>query len=153
MSPPNVLRPRAGPRGYPNRVAVRDRDRGAWLSAGRERYAASGAGLVPRPSDAARTYAWTAALGTLTFAVMAGIIRGLLPQPIGDIFLIGAAAFVVETAVQGVVLGRPGASSEHTSAGDRPDGAGHRQLLGPILTGATTTMIGAVTVLGLRPIR
>ena len=26
--------------------------------------------------DAARTYAWTSALGTLTFAVMAGIIAG-----------------------------------------------------------------------------
>src|SRR6266511_4275927 len=29
--------------------------------------------------DAARLYAWTTALGTLAFAVVAGIIRGALP--------------------------------------------------------------------------
>jgi hypothetical protein len=39
--------------------------------------------------------------GTLAFAVVAGIIRGLLPAPFGDVFLLGAAAFIVENAVQG----------------------------------------------------
>ena len=100
--------------------------------------------------DAARTYAWTAALGSLTFAVMAGIIRGLLPRPLGDIFLIGAAAFVVETAVQAWCWA---ALALHPDT-LQPETA--RTVLdvaifwGPLLTGATTTMIGAVTVLGLR---
>jgi hypothetical protein len=99
--------------------------------------------------DAARLYAWTAALGTFAFAVAAGVIRGTLPAPFGDIFLLGAAAFVVETSVQawcwaGLAL--------HP---DQLQPATARLMLdvasywGPILTGATTTMIGAVTVLGL----
>lgn len=98
--------------------------------------------------DAARLYAWTATFGTLAFAVVAGIIRGILPAPFGDVFLLGAAAFIVETAVQawcwaGLAL--------HPST---LDPATARTVLdiasfwGPILTGATTTMIGAVTVLG-----
>jgi hypothetical protein len=100
--------------------------------------------------DAARLYAWTAAVGTFTVAVMAGIIRQALPAPSGDIFLLGAAAFIVETAVQawcwaGLAL-HPDTLQPETA----------RTVLdvasfwGPILTGATTTMMGAVTVLGLR---
>jgi hypothetical protein len=98
---------------------------------------------------AARVYAWTATLGTFSFAVVAGIIRGTLPAPSRDVFLLGAGAFIVESAVQawfwaGIAL--------HPLA-LRPLSA--RLLLdiasywGPILTGATTAMIGAVTVLGL----
>jgi hypothetical protein len=98
--------------------------------------------------NAARLYAWTATLGTLAFAVMAGIIRNTLPAPSRDVFLLGASAFIVETAVQawfwaGIAL--------HPLA-LRPVVA--RLLLdvasywGPLLTGATTAMIGAVTVLG-----
>ena len=99
--------------------------------------------------NAARLYAWTATFGTLAFAVMAGIIRGTLPAPSRDVFLLGASAFIAETAVQawfwaGIAL--------HPLA-LRPVVA--RLLLdvasywGPLLTGATTAMIGAVTVLGL----
>jgi len=50
--------------------------------------------------DAARLYAWTAAFGTVAVAIIAAIIRGLLPAPHRDIFLLGAAAFIIETAVQ-----------------------------------------------------
>jgi hypothetical protein len=100
--------------------------------------------------DAVRVYAWTAAFGTLAFAVVAGVIRGMLPAPFGDVFLLGAGAFIIETAVQtwlwaGLAL-HPGLLAPSTA----------RRVLdvasfwGPILTGATTTMIGAVTVLGPR---
>lgn len=98
--------------------------------------------------DAARTYAWTAAFGTLAFAVVAGIIRGILPAPHRDVFLLGAAAFIVETAVQAWCWA---ALALHP---DTLDPAAARTILdiasfwGPILTGATMTMIGAVTVLG-----
>src|SRR5262245_33628216 len=47
--------------------------------------------------DAARTDAWTATFGTLALAVFAGIIRGVLPSPHGNVFLLGAAAFIIET--------------------------------------------------------
>jgi hypothetical protein len=77
-------------------------------------------------------------------------VRGLLPAPHGYVFMLGAAAFVAETAIQawiwaGLAL-HPGTLSPGTA----------RTVLdiaiywGPVLTGATTTMIGAVTVLGFR---
>ena len=47
----------------------------------------------------ARTYAWATTVGLVAFAVLAGIIRGRLPRPMNDIFLLGAAAFLVETAI------------------------------------------------------
>jgi hypothetical protein len=100
--------------------------------------------------DAARTYAWTVAFGTLAFAVVAGIIRGTLPAPFGDVFLLGAAAFIVETAVQAwswAALALHPDSLQPATARLFLDVA---SFWGPILTGATTTMIGAVTVLGLR---
>ena len=55
--------------------------------------------------DAARTYAWTATFGALAFAILAGIVRGLLPAPHSSVFLLGAAAFTIETAIQGWVWG------------------------------------------------
>jgi len=100
--------------------------------------------------DAARIYAWTGALGTLTFATMAGIVRNTLPPVARDVFLLGAAAFIVETAIQAWCWG---ALALHTGSLQPADA---RLLLdvasfwGPILTGATTTMIAAVTALGLR---
>jgi hypothetical protein len=100
--------------------------------------------------DAARLYAWTATFATLAFAVVAGIVRGVLPAPSRDVFLLGAAAFIAETALQAWYWA---ALALHPAA-RRPATA--RVLLdvasywGPLLTGATTTMIGAVTVLGLR---
>jgi hypothetical protein len=73
-----------------------------------------------------------------------------LPAPAGDVFLLGAAAFIAETAVQAwcwAGLALHGESLEPASARLVLDVA---SFWGPILTGATTTMIGAVTVLGLR---
>lgn len=100
--------------------------------------------------SAARLYAWTATFGTLAFAIAAGVIRGTLPSPSRDVFLLGAAAFIIETAIQAwfwaALALHPGLLQPATA----------RLVLdiasfwGPILTGATTTMIGAVTVLGLR---
>jgi hypothetical protein len=100
--------------------------------------------------DAARLYAWTAAFGTLAFAVVAGVIRGTLPAPHGDVFLLGAAAFIVETGVHAwcwAALALHPGSLQPATARLVLDLA---SFWGPILTGATTTMIGAVTVLGLR---
>jgi hypothetical protein len=100
--------------------------------------------------DAVRVYAWSAVFVTLSFAIVAGIVRGALPAPSRDVFLLGAAAFIVETAIQSWCWGALALHAGSTQA------ASARLLLdvasfwGPVLTGATTTMIGAVTVLGLR---
>jgi hypothetical protein len=96
----------------------------------------------------ARLYAWTATFGTLAFAVAAALIRGTLPAPVRDVFLLGAAAFIAETAVQAWFWG---GLALHPAA-LRPSvlrlGVDIASFWGPLLTGATTTMIGAVTVLG-----
>ena len=100
--------------------------------------------------DAARLYAWTAAFGTLAVAIVAAIVRGLLPAPHRDVFLLGAAAFVVETAVQawfwaGMAID-PGSLDPATVR----LAFSIVSFWGPVLTGATMAMIGAVTALGLR---
>ncbi|HVE68682.1 MAG TPA: hypothetical protein VNB64_08900 [Solirubrobacteraceae bacterium] len=100
--------------------------------------------------DGARIYAWSATFGTLAFAVFAALVREALPVVCGRVFLIGALAFIVETAVQAWFWA---GLSLHPHSLD-PETA--RTLLdvasfwGPLLTGATMVMIGAVTVLGLR---
>jgi hypothetical protein len=99
--------------------------------------------------DGVRVSAWTTALGTLAFATFAGIVRSLLPSPHRDVFLLGAAAFIAETAVQAWLwagLALHPDTLEPATARTILDVA---SFWGPILTGATTTMIGAVTVLGL----
>jgi hypothetical protein len=112
----------------------------------------SGAGVVAWFTDhrhAVRIYAWTATFGTLAVATVAGLVAGLLPPAARRVFLLGAAAFLAETAVQAwtwAALALHPASLQPATA---------RLLLdvgdfwGPLLTGTTMTMIGAVTVLGL----
>lgn len=98
--------------------------------------------------SAARLYAWTATFGALALAVALGIIRGLLPKPHGDVFLIGATAFIAETAIQAwlwAALALHPGSLQPATARTVLDVA---SFWGPILTGTTMTMIGAVTVLG-----
>jgi hypothetical protein len=85
-----------------------------------------------------------------SLSVVAGIVRGLLPAPSRDVFLLGAAAFVVETAVQAwcwAALALHPDSLEPATARTVLDIA---SFWGPVLTGATTAMIGSVTVLGFR---
>jgi hypothetical protein len=100
--------------------------------------------------DAVRLYAWTAAFGTLAFAILAGIVRGVLPAPSRDVFLLGAAAFIVETAAQAWCWGGLALHAGSLQPADARLVLDVASFWGPILTGATTTMIGAVTVLGLR---
>src|SRR5687768_4654290 len=99
--------------------------------------------------DAARTYAWSASLGMLAFAVMAALIRDLLPNPAGYVFMLGAAAFIIETTIQAWIWGalalHPNSLTPETARGLLDVAL----FWGPLLTGATCMMIGAVTVLGL----
>lgn len=100
--------------------------------------------------DAARLYAWTATFGTLALAVIAGIVRGLLPKPFSDVFLLGAAAFIVETAVQAWCWGALALHPSSLQPATARTVLDIASFWGPILTGTTMTMIGAVTVLGFR---
>jgi hypothetical protein len=98
----------------------------------------------------ARLYAWTATFGTLAFAVAAALIRGTLPAPSRDVFLLGAAAFIVETAVQAWFWGGLALHPASLRPSTLRLGLDIASFWGPILTGATTTMIGSVSVLGLK---
>jgi hypothetical protein len=81
---------------------------------------------------------------------MFALLRRLLPAPHRDVFLIGAITFVVTYAVQAWTWG---GLALHA---DRLEPATARTVLdvavfwGPVLTGATTTMIAPVTLLALR---
>jgi hypothetical protein len=97
--------------------------------------------------DAARLYAWTATLGTLAFAVLVAIIRTTLPAPFRDVFLLGGAAFIVETAVQAWCWGALALHASSLNAATARTVLDIASFWGPILTGATMTMIGGVTVL------
>ncbi len=93
---------------------------------------------------------WAFTVATLPLAVMIALLRAMLPALYRDVFTIGGVAVLVCGAVQiwfwaGLAL--------HA---DRLDPAIARTVLdvavffGPVLTGATTTMIGPVTLLALR---
>jgi hypothetical protein len=100
-------------------------------------------------SDSVRVYAWTLTFGTLAFATLAGIVRGLLPDPYRDVFMLGAAAFIVETAIQGWLWAGLALHPDTLNPATARTVLDVATFWGPILTGATTTMIGAVTALGL----
>jgi hypothetical protein len=98
--------------------------------------------------DGARVDAWITTFSTLGISVIVGLVAGLLPEPQRIVFILGGAALMIESAIQGWLWGalalHPGSLDPSTA----------RALLdvqsfwGPILTGATMAMIGAVTSLG-----
>jgi hypothetical protein len=93
---------------------------------------------------------WAFTVGTPALAVMLAIERRLLPSPYSDVFFIGGIAILISTAVQSWFLA---GLALHA---DQLEPATARALLdvavffGPILTGATTTMMAPVTLLALR---
>jgi xanthosine utilization system XapX-like protein len=100
--------------------------------------------------DGVRWSVWASTVGAPLLAIVLSLLRRLLPAPHRDVFLIGAVGIVVTTAIQ-----------SWTWAGlalhaDRLEPATARTVLdvalfwGPVLTGATTTMIAPVTLLALR---
>lgn len=100
--------------------------------------------------EAMRAATWAFTVATLPLAVMLACLRAMLPALYRDVFTIGGVVVLVCSAVQiwfgaGLAL--------HA---DRLDPAIARTVLdvavffGPVLTGATTTMIGPVTLLALR---
>jgi hypothetical protein len=100
--------------------------------------------------DGVRWFVWAVTVSIPAFCVMFALQSRLLPPPHRDVFFIGAVAFVVTYAVQAWSWG---GLALHP---DRLESASARVVLdvavfwGPVLTGATTTMIAPVTLLALR---
>lgn len=93
---------------------------------------------------------WAFTVGTPALAVMLALERRLLPSPYSDVFFIGGIAILVSNAVQSWFLAGLALHAdqlEPTTARALLDVA---VFFGPILTGATTTMMAPVTLLALR---
>ena len=93
---------------------------------------------------------WASTVALPVFAVIAALTRGRLPAPHRDVFFIGAMVYAASIAVWTWTWGGLALHAE------RLDPAIARTVLdvalffGPVLTGATTTMMAPVTILGLR---
>jgi hypothetical protein len=100
--------------------------------------------------DGVRWSVWATTVNAPLLALMTAHLRRLLPSPHRDVFLIGAIGLVVTVSVQSWTWGGLALHADHLE----PVVA--RALLdvalfwGPVLTGATTTMIAPVTWLALR---
>src|SRR3954454_18841634 len=100
-----------------------------------------------------RTWAWLLTLSAPLFALYAAFVRQHLPLGLRDLWLIGAVAFIAETAVQSWIWL---ALAFHVG-GLHPDTA--RTLLdlanywGPVLTSTTVMMLTPVAIAALGPAR
>ena len=108
------------------------------------------AGWFRAHREGVRWFGWAVTVSVPPFAVMFVLLYRLLPSPHRDVFLIGAITFVATYAVQAWTWG---GLALHA---DRLEPATARTVLdvaafwGPVLTGATTTMIAPVTLLALQ---
>jgi hypothetical protein len=101
-------------------------------------------------ADSVRWFAWLTTISAPLVAVMVAILRGLLPSPHRDVFLLGGAGLLVTGCVQAWIwLGLA------LHAGQL-DASVARTLLdvalfwGPVLTAFTMMMIGPVTLLAMQ---
>ena len=96
-----------------------------------------------------RASLWCTTIGLLFFAVYAALVRAALPAPHRDLFLIGAALFVAETAIQGWIWAglalHPGAASPETTQ----TVFSIATYWGPTLTATDVMMFAPVVLLGL----
>jgi len=100
--------------------------------------------------DSARLFVWAITVATLPLAIMFTLMRRLLPAPHRDVFLIGVVTYMAASAL---VTWTWAGLALHADQLEPPTA---RTVLdvavfsGPVLTGATTTMIAPVTLLALR---
>jgi hypothetical protein len=101
-------------------------------------------------SSSIRLGVWGFTVALPAFALMAALLRGMLPAPYRDVFFFGAMVYATSIAVWTWTWG---GLALHAST---LDPAIARTVLdvacfmGPVLTGATTTMMAPVTLLALR---
>jgi hypothetical protein len=98
----------------------------------------------------ARWAVWAATVSIPPFAVLFALLRRLLPAPHRDVFLIGAVVFVTTYAVQAWTWGGLALPADHLQPATARTVLDVALFWGPVLTGATITMIAPVTLLSLR---
>src|SRR5690349_20953878 len=80
-------------------------------------------------------------------AVMFALLRSLLPAPHRDVFLIGAITFLATTAVETWFAVGLALHADHLDPATARTVLDVAIFYGPVLTGATVTMMAPVTVL------
>jgi hypothetical protein len=93
---------------------------------------------------------WAFTLSAPALAVMLAIERRLLPSPYSDVFFIGGIAILISSAVQSWFWAGLGLHAEQLEPATARALLDVAVFFGPILTGATTTMMAPVTLLALR---
>ncbi len=100
--------------------------------------------------DAARWWTWILTVAMPPAAIMFALLRRLLPAPHSDVFLIGAISYLVALSVQAWIWGGLALHADQLEPAIARTVLDIAVLFGPVLTGATTTMIAPVTLLALR---
>jgi hypothetical protein len=81
------------------------------------------------------------------FAVYAAIVKNALPAPYGDVFFVGAIALIVESVVQGWVWAGLALHPDQLAPATARTLLDVAVFWGPLLTGATITMLAPVALL------
>jgi hypothetical protein len=100
--------------------------------------------------DGACCSVWAVAVSTLPFAVMFAILRRLLPPPYRDVFFFGAIVAVMSYVVQSWIWAGLALHADRLAPATARTVLDVALFFGPVLTGATTTTTGPVTLLALR---
>jgi hypothetical protein len=100
--------------------------------------------------DGVRWAVWSTTVATPTLALMIARLRGMLPAPYRDVFYIGAVTFLVTGAVWTWTWGGLALHAERLEPATARTVLDVALFWGPVLTGATTTMMAPVTWLALR---
>jgi hypothetical protein len=99
---------------------------------------------------AIRLGVWAFTVALPAFAVIAALTRARLPAPHRDVFFIGAMVYAASIAIWTWTWGGLALHAERLDPAIARTVLDVALFLGPALTGATTTMMAPVTVLGLR---
>jgi hypothetical protein len=100
--------------------------------------------------DGVQWFVWAGTVASPLAALMFALMRRLLPPPHRDVFLIGAVAIVVTSAVQAWTWGGLALHADQLEPATARTVLDVSLFWGPVLTGATTTMMAPVTLLALR---
>lgn len=100
--------------------------------------------------DGVRWSVWAITVGSPPFGVMFALLRRLLPSPHRDVFMIGAVTIVVTTTVQAWIWAGLALHADRLEPATARAALDVAVFWGPVLTGATTTMMAPVTLLALQ---
>ena len=100
--------------------------------------------------NSVRLGVWAFTVALPPFATMVALLRGMLPIPHRDVFFLGAAAYAASIAVWTWTWGGLALHASTLDPAIARTVLDVALFMGPVLTGATTTMMAPVTLLAIR---